>query len=292
MNVRNKLIVVLLAVGGLSLAACSSQQPATSPTADDSTGQFVWQDLMTDDVDAAMAFYGSLLGWEFEESVRLGDRYVLAKFNGVYIAGLSHVDHPDSPDEKIDQWLSYLSVPDVDRAVAQASRAGGEVLAAPVDLDVARAAVVTDANGALLGLLQLPAALSKDAQQALDAEVFIWRDYLAEDVDTALAFYRDIAGFEAERSSRDDAAVHYVLSRGEPRAGLFDIGNEPVKPNWLVYVKVADPAASARRVEQLGGQVILAPRADIRSGSLAIVADPGGAAIALQQWPIATTEDR
>ncbi len=288
---RSSLVAAVLLIAAGGTAACAGQQPATAPASTEDTGRFVWQDLMTDDVDAAVDFYGDLLGWEFEETVRLGDRYVLARSAGSYVAGIAHVEHPDTPDEDIDQWLSYLSVPDVERAVEQVGRAGGRVLVDPVDLQAARAAVITDSGGAPLGLLELPGELSEDARQALDAEVFIWRDYLARDAEAAVAFYRDLAGFEAEQSRRDDSLVHYILSRGDARAGLFAIGEQPVEPNWLVYVRVADPAATARRAEQLGGQVILEPSTDIREGSLAIVADPGGAAIALQRWPIETTEE-
>jgi predicted enzyme related to lactoylglutathione lyase len=272
-------------------AACAAQPPAnTTPTSNDDIGRFVWQDLMTDDVDAALAFYGPLLGWRFEESTRLGRRYVLVTSGGTYVAGIADVER-ENPDEPIGQWLSYISVPDIDRAVQQVAAAGGEILVDPVQLEFTRASVVTDPQGALLGLLQLPGRLSPAAAQALDADTFIWRDYLADDVEEALAFYRDVAGFDGQRTPRDDI-VHYVLSRGEPRAGLFGIGDEPVKPNWIVYVRVDDPAALARRAEQLGGEVILEPQTGVWGGSLSIVADPNGAALALQQWPPDNTEDR
>ena len=42
---------------------------------------------------------------------------------------------------------------------------------------------------------------------------------------------------------------------------------------------------AAEKAKALGGRVVLAPRADIRNGSLAIVVDPTGAALALQKFP-------
>lgn len=284
---------VLTLAGLLWAAGCAGRQPATTPARDDTLAQFVWQDLMTENVDQALAFYGGLLGWEFEESSRLGERYVLAKAGGSYVAGITHVERTSDSGPGVDQWVSYLSVADVDRTAEQVTARGGRLLAGPVDLTTARAAIVADAQGAVLGLVQLPAQLSVDARQALDADVFIWRDYLADDVDAALSFYREVAGFEAERSGRAAAGlVHYVLRRGTPRAGLFDIGDEPVEPNWLVYVKVDDAAAAARRAEQLGGHVAVAPSNAVSNGTLAVITDPGGAGIALQQWPITTAEDR
>jgi predicted enzyme related to lactoylglutathione lyase len=57
-----------------------------------------------------------------------------------------------------------------------------------------------------------------------------------------------------------------------------------VRPNWLPMLRVADVNAMVTRTVALGGRVILAPRADIRNGTVAIIADPTGAALALQEW--------
>jgi len=61
---------------------------------------------------------------------------------------------------------------------------------------------------------------------------------------------------------------------------------ETVTPNWLPYIRVEDPAILVERVASLGGKVILAPSEDIRNGSVALIADPSGAAVALQRWPM------
>jgi predicted enzyme related to lactoylglutathione lyase len=58
-----------------------------------------------------------------------------------------------------------------------------------------------------------------------------------------------------------------------------------VPPNWLPYVFVNDPAGLAARVAGLGGRVLLTPSPDLRKGSLAVVADPTGAVVALQKYP-------
>jgi predicted enzyme related to lactoylglutathione lyase len=56
-------------------------------------------------------------------------------------------------------------------------------------------------------------------------------------------------------------------------------------PAWLTYFGVADPAAAAARAESLGGRILLAPSPEVREGTIAIVADPSGAILALQKWP-------
>jgi predicted enzyme related to lactoylglutathione lyase len=42
--------------------------------------------------------------------------------------------------------------------------------------------------------------------------------------------------------------------------------------------------ASAQRAKQLGGKVLVAPHPDVRDGTVALIADPSGALIALQKW--------
>ena len=114
-------------------------------------------------------------------------------------------------------------------------------------------------------------------------------EYLANDAPAAIRFYEDVFGFESAINETKQGVEYHVLRRdGRSRAGLFQLpqGNEKVEPNWLPYVLVDDPAALAGRVESLGGTVILAPKPEIRGGTLAIVADPTGGALALQKWPL------
>jgi predicted enzyme related to lactoylglutathione lyase len=58
-----------------------------------------------------------------------------------------------------------------------------------------------------------------------------------------------------------------------------------VEPNWLPYVLVDDPAALAGRVTGLGGRILVPAAPERRNGSLVVIADPGGAALALQKYP-------
>ena len=117
---------------------------------------------------------------------------------------------------------------------------------------------------------------------------FFWMEYLAKDGPAALAFYEDLAGYESTVTASEHGLDYNVLRRQRSRAGLLQIppGFESVEPNWLPYVRVEDPAALARKALSLGGQVVIEPRADVRGGTLAIVTDPTGGAIALQRFPL------
>lgn len=281
-----------LVAGSTLLVACSSQTATTPPVGAARApgyhpGKFVWHDLVTRDPAASRRFYGALLGWEFENTTRSGKPYAVARVDGQPVAGI--VIHPEPKDEPA-LWLSYLSVSNVDGAAAEVKAAGGEILYAPADLGgVARVAVVADPQGAALGLARLTDGDPADRPAPLLGHIF-WMEYMAADAAAALDFYSKLSGFEATLQESKGGIEYHVLRRdGRTRAGLFQIpkaADENVDPNWLPYVLVEDPGALAKRVESLGGTVILAPEPGIRGGTLAIVADPTGGALALQKYPL------
>jgi predicted enzyme related to lactoylglutathione lyase len=268
---------VLAAVFGIA----SAPAPATAQ-APSETGRFVWHDLMTKDVSAARRFYGELFGWRFEDTTR-GDRpYVIARSANVPVGGI--VDISAMTDAGA-QWVSFMAVASVDKTVAQVQADGGKVLVQPRDLPLARVAVITDPQEAPLGLAQMKGTIPEPAQPT--AGHFFWQEYLARDAARALDFYKRLAGYDPAISDSRLGVEYHVLRKGRGGAGLFQLPNDvaDVQPNWLPYVLVNDPEALAARVVGLGGRVIVPVAPERRNSSLAVVADPGGAAFALQKYP-------
>jgi uncharacterized protein len=273
-----------------ALTACASGKAATAPVAavavpGDTVGRFVWHDLVTDDVAASRKFYAALLGWEFEEANRNGRPYVIARSGGQATGGIvQRAEARTGPAA----WLSYLSVTDLDRALGQVTSAGGKVLLPPTPIGTyGRVAVVLDPQGAPLGLAGVTGTLpAEPAQPPLHR--FFWMEHLAKDGPAALAFYKGLAGYDSSLAPSEGGIEYNVLKRERSRAGLLQIppALEGVQPNWLPYVRVEDPAALAAKAVELGGGVVIRPRADVRNGTLAVVTDPRGAALALQKWPL------
>ena len=232
---------------------------------------------------AARKFYGELLGWRFEDT-RRGDRpYVLASSAAGRVAGIVDISAMANAGQ---QWLSFMAVDDVNKSAAQVRSDGGKVLVEPRDLDgIGRAAVVADPQGAPLGLAQL-LRNPPDPQQPI-ANHFFWQEYLARDAAQALDFYKRLAAYESAITDSRLGIEYHVLRKTRGRAGLFQLPATvvDVEPNWLPYVFVSDPATVAARVPGLGGRIVVAARPDLRNGSLVVIADPGGAVLALQKYP-------
>lgn len=279
-----------LLIFALGLGAGCTNLPTASPfkgaelSSTPLIGKFVWRDLVTEDPDAVKPFYAALFGWQFEEGRALGAPYTLVKSGGQYIAGISKTRRPQ-PDQPVSQWLSFMSVADVDRAVEQTRGAGGSLVAGPLDLpNVGRGAVVLDPDGAPLGLLR--SSIGDPADTAAPAlNRFLWTEHLSRDPQASADFYAALAGFEV-RKVDFGGRPYWLLVRGRERAALLRNPIAVDRPIWLPYIRVEDPAASAARAAQLGGRVLLAPRAELRNGTLALIADPTGAMLALQKWPL------
>lgn len=279
-----------LSVATLALAAGCTSVPGPSPfkgtelSATPLLGKFVWRDLVTDNPDAVKPFYAALFGWEYVESRALDAPYTLIRSGGQFIGGISRAQRPQ-PNQPVSQWLSFMSVADVDRAAERTRAAGGSVAAGPRDLpNVGRGAVVVDPEGAPLGLLRSRIGDPVDtAEPALHR--FMWTEHLSRDPQASAAFYASLVGFEVRRVDLS-GRPYWLLVQGRERAGLLKNPIAVDRPIWLPYVRVADPAAAAARAAQLGGKVLLAPRSELRNGTMALVADPTGAVLALQKWPL------
>jgi predicted enzyme related to lactoylglutathione lyase len=246
-------------------------------------GKVVWNDLITEDAEAARRFYGGLFGWSFQDATGPGGRaYVLAKSGAVYVAGFVPVARP-ADGTHLSRWLPYVSVADVDDTVRRATSAGASVAVAARNVGLGRVAAIVDPEGAVIGLARSRIGDPDDATTAPAAGQQVWTELLADDPDAESAFYRDVFGYEARTIERRGGQYTLLTQRGVDRAGILKNPTQNWRPLWLTSFGVADPAASAAQAATLGGKVLLVPTPEIRDGTIAVVEDPSGAVLVLQK---------
>jgi predicted enzyme related to lactoylglutathione lyase len=107
---------------------------------------------------------------------------------------------------------------------------------------------------------------------------------LSNDTDAAARFYRTVAGYDVESVSRRGGTYTYLKSGNTNRTGVMPNPSDVWEPVWLTYFGVEDPAAAARKAESLGGRIVLQASPDVRDGAMAVVTDPSGAVLVLQNW--------
>jgi predicted enzyme related to lactoylglutathione lyase len=116
-------------------------------------GSFAWNELMTNDVEKAKAFYRSAIGWELEEMKMANGSYWIAKKDGTMVAGLMDMTGMTPPGVP-PHWFAYIEVDDVDARAQAVVANGGTIMRPPFDIpDVGRIAIISDTTGAAVGLM-------------------------------------------------------------------------------------------------------------------------------------------
>lgn len=240
-----------------------------------------WVDLGSPDINAAVEFYGALLGWDVHEA---GDPeqtggYRMAYLGDKSVAGMMPLMQEGQPPA----WTTYVSVEDADATAAAVKGAGGSVIAEPMDvLDVGRMAVFADPAGAVFAIWQ-PRA-HPGAGLVNEAGALCWNELNTRDPDASRAFYGAVFGWEPNEHDMGDTGTYVEWKIGEgSMGGMLDMrGRVPdeVPPHWLVYFAVDDTDAAVEKVKELGGGVAFGP-VDIMAGRFAVVHDPQGAMFAV-----------
>jgi len=284
-----------ITICGALLTGCAStpRWPAITPepAAQPMPGRWVWAELFTADAAAAKRFYGDVFGWQFE-SLGVGRHgYSLVRADGQPIAGILQKE-PKAEATTAGRWLGLLSVADVDRAAELASAAGGKVLLAPRDLaGRGRVAILADPEGARFGVLRAEGGDPPDVFPAYDT--WGWRELWARDAGAMAAFYRPLADYKVAPQPKADGIVEYhLVAAGYPRAGILQVDAADLPSAWLPYIRVRDLHETLGRVEQAGGELLVAPDPGIRQGRVAVIRDPLGAALGIAEWDEAEGQDR
>ena len=281
---------VLLAAGCTAITV--NLPPITeSPTQQHHDGKVVWRDLLTNTPEASRRFYGELFGWEFEQprvfvGVGSGDSYMLIRHEGQLIGGMVDTNALGK-EENISQWITTISVADIDAAVGRVAAAGGKVVNPPESIgERGEMAIIEDSTGALFAMIQTRGGDPADSEPVHNG--WLWDEVWTGDVTVATGFYEAVLGLRHEDVDIEDADRSYRILKGgdRPRVGVLQNPFEGERPVWVNYIRVEDPSAVTARVEGLGGRVLVEAQARPLGGEVALIAGPSGAGVALQTWPL------
>lgn len=246
---------------------------------------FIWYELLTDDVAAAQAFYARVIGWNVCDSGIPGIDYrIVATPEGEAVGGL--MPRPrDAPGGPV--WLGYLPVVDVDESAGAIVEDGGSVLMPAWTMaGVGRMALVTDPLGAPFYIMapeeERPShAFAEHGGDDVVGRV-VWNERIASDPDRALAFFGRHFGWEHQGGMpMGELGEYRFLADGPVVLGAL-MGCPPGgTPGWQFYVAVDDIDAAAARVTDAGGRVEFGPM-EIPGGDYSLSArDPQGARFGL-----------
>ena len=236
-----------LSKGGAEMA----QVPITAtPSGKTYPGKFIWHDLLTPDPQSAGKFYEKLFGWQIEHQ----GHYAVVRHNDKLIAGILQAEPPEGRSRH-GVWIPSASVADVDAAASRVRAEGGKLLKGPVDMDRrGRAVLVSDRQGADLVLLSAKGGDPADTEAAIGD--WLWDEIWTDDLASTELFYRSVLGYD-QMPLGDN--YHVFMHKNKWRAGIRLVSDHREHMLWVPVVRVADPEATAQRVNELGGVVWVAP---------------------------------
>jgi len=163
---------------------------------------------------------------------------------------------------------------------ARAGQLGGAVaFRPPFDVPGARVAAIADPAGAIVSLWQPRSRIG--ATLVNDVGAVCWNELATTDVEWAKSFFGELLGWQYEASDRGRTTIVNAGRRnGSIRAQTGQERGIPL--HWLPYFTVGDAEDAACHAGQAGGRT-LAPATGTRTGRIAVIADPHGAAFAVYE---------
>lgn len=257
----------------------------------DLNGKFFWYELMTSDPEAAVAFYGDVVGWTAEAfgGERTDNPYQVVSGSAGALGGIMAIP-PEAKDCGMHPWWGgYVGSADVDADAARLEAAGGKVQRAPDNIPgVGRFAVMADPGGATFMLLKGSSPEGMDPAPPMATGHVGWHELYAGDFDADLAFYCGPLGWtKGDAMDMGPMGSYQLVSQTRGTSFESMTGGIMRKPEgiptplWLFYFAVEDIDAATDRVKAGGGSVLQGPM-EVPGGAWVIQArDPQGAMFAL-----------
>ena len=244
-----------------------------------STGRFCWHELVTSDLDKATTFYEQVFGWTHKDSPMPGGgdaQYRMFSLGETTVGGAIKAP-PGVPSG----WLVYVAVDDVDASAKKITEVGGKIMVPPTTVpDMLRFACAFDPQGAAFGILQPIGAGGNERPNDGPPRnaTFCWDELHTKDTAGAKKFYASVFGWGGKGEAGGGDAYWHWQNAGKEIGGMTShMGGPNVPPHWLAYIAVSDVDAVTKKIESLGGKVLMPTMEIEKVGRFSVVQDPTGA---------------
>ncbi|MEL6778483.1 MAG: VOC family protein [Cyanobacteria bacterium J06597_16] len=245
------------------------------------TGRIIWHDLLTQDISLVKSFYADLLGWEYqiEHASDFVWRPGEADYPLIIAEGEAHGGFVNPGEGIVSRWLAYVMVKDVDDMTARAKSLGATVIRDPFDTPgVGRSAVIQDLQGGVIGLTfpthHFPAP----------SGTFLQDELITDDVDSAMLFYCDLFGWEAQ-DIKEVGPSRYAVLDSTDHGSVVGVTNQFFEAVgcalWIPYFATDDVGIATAKAKALGASLCVDSTSTINGERKAILSDPTGAVFGL-----------
>lgn len=249
---------------------------------DFTTGSPNWLDLGSPDTEAAAAFYGAVLGWQFVSAGPEAGGYGFFQVDGKTVAALG----PLTEEGADSAWMIHFKTGDIAATVEAVTAGGGTLRMEPMDvMGEGMLAQATDPQGAQFALWQPGRTAGLELTSA--PNTLLWAELHATDPEAAITFYRGLFGWRSQEMPAPGMTYRVLsTSAGDQQdasfGGVAPLGDgEDELPRWVPYFHATDTDTTIATAQSNGGSVLM-PATDVPEvGRMAWLGDPSGAVFAL-----------
>lgn len=247
-------------------------------------GTFMWNELMSTDIEKAKKFYSAVLGWEYN-GMPMGDMgtYWLIRAGQEMAGGAAQID-PKMHGPMPSHWMPYVAVKDVN---ACAKKVEKDLLYPPMDVpDVGRMTAFKDPTGAVLSIMTPSNGVKSGKPQGTPRGhgTFMWNELTTTDIKAAEKYLTGLLGWKCVEMEGSHGTYKLFQVEGESVGGvMLKDKDDPSPPHWTGYIAVKDIEAVNKSVPKNGGKVLLPPTDVPGIGKFIVAQDPTGAVVALMQ---------
>lgn len=208
-----------------------------------------WVSLQAHDLTVAQAFYGPLLGWDFENGRHGFGPYLRAVVDGVEVAGIGGSEGEWKPPVA---WTTFFGTESADDTAARVRERGGTLAIGPLPFDGGRMALAADLSGAAFGVWEGDLG-SRTWVNSPGAAV--WIELRTADPFLAALFYGEVFDWDGRDPARFEVRYENerVVLRADGRSVAALRRAEGVGAHWEVFFSVTDTDRAVRRAVELGG---------------------------------------
>src|SRR5690242_6089076 len=111
-----------------------------------------------------------------------------------------------------------------------------------------------------------------------------WADAMFSDVEGAKSFYSDVLGWTFGESSSEYGNYTQAYADGKAVAAVVPpMPGQEGQSQWCLYLASPDAAATAGRIRENGGEVLMEPMQVGDFGTMCLAREPGGAVFGIWQ---------
>ncbi|NBC35673.1 VOC family protein [Novosphingobium sp. FSY-8] len=242
---------------------------------------------MTPDAPGSRTFYQDVVGWEMTVGTKPPLFYgAINRADGRAIGGVMPLGPDLVAQGAKPRWVGYITVDDVDASAGLITRLGGHILMPRMDLEVGAFVLAADPWGACFYIMTPNPGAGDGASQAFsptDVGSIGWNEVFTDDQPAALAFYREVFGWEEAGSMDLGALGNYVFlsRRGVLIGAVMHRQRNTHGFGWNHYIRVANITSAHRAAIAAGAKVFHGPT-DVPGGEQIMNGvDPQGATFAM-----------